>query len=88
MKDRSLKVRLFIEKQLSQDLDIALSANQAKYLFKVMRLNIGQIITVFDGKTGEYEARIREKGIRTGKICILKKTKTLIVPPRLQLRAE
>ena len=54
MRDRSVKVRLFIKGELSQGLHIALSSDQAKYLFKVMRLNVGQQISIFDGKSGEY----------------------------------
>ena len=47
MVDRSSKVRLFIREELSQNIDIALSEDQAKYLFKVMRLNEGQSIKIF-----------------------------------------
>ena len=75
MKDRSQKVRLFIEQDLYSGLDITLSSNEAKYLFKVMRLNVGQVVRVIDGKTGEYEARILEKGTKTGKIHVEKKRK-------------
>ena len=83
--DRSKRVRLFIEEELSLDLDIALSVDQAKYLFKVMRLNVGQVIMVLDGKTGEYEAEIRERGARNGIIRVRKKNMNVRKPADLWL---
>ena len=77
MINRSTKVRLFIKEPLFINLHITLSSDQAKYLFKVMRLNVGQFINVLDGKTGEYWAKICEKGTWTGKICVEKKYKDL-----------
>ena len=85
MRDRSVKVRLFIKGELSQGLHIALSSDQAKYLFKVMRLNVGQQISIFDGKSGEYYAQIIEKSARLGKICVGKKKKSVVIPPDLWL---
>ena len=44
--------------------------SKSSYLNKITYVNlrwigvIGQFITILDGKTGEYEARIIEKGIR------------------------
>tara|TARA_B100000902_G_C27283055_1_gene902899 strand:+ start:357 stop:1094 length:738 start_codon:yes stop_codon:yes gene_type:complete len=70
MIDRSERVRLFVNEEILLHLDIALSADQAKYLFKVMRLNVGQFVTIIDGKTGEYLAKIIQKSIRTGKIRV------------------
>ena len=67
MKDKSKKSRLFIEEDLYLGVDITLSPNQAKYLFKVLRLNVGQVVNVLDGKTGEYDAKIVEK-IADGKL--------------------
>ncbi len=83
--DRSKRVRLFIEEELSLDLDIALSVDQAKYLFKVMRLNVGQVIMVLDGKTGEYEAEIRERGACNGIIRVRKKNMNVRKPADLWL---
>ena len=85
MIDRSVKVRLFLQKKLSVESYITLSDDQAKYLFKVMRLNIGQNISVIDGNTGEYLAKIIEKNLRSGKIQIVKKLKGVLVPPDLWL---
>ena len=85
MIDRSVKVRLFSQNKISIGLDITLSSDQAKYLFKVMRLNIGQDISIIDGYTGEYLAKIVEKNPRFGKLRVVKKSKNIIVPPDLWL---
>ena len=83
--DRSVKVKLFLQEKISVGLDIALSSDQAKYLFKVMRLNIGQDISIIDGYTGQYLAKIVEKNLRFGKIHVIKKSKSVIIPPDLWL---
>ena len=85
MIDRSVKVRLFLKNKLSVGSFITLSDDQAKYLFKVMRLNIGQSISVIDGNTGEYLAKIIEKNVRSGKLQIVKKSKGVLLPPDLWL---
>ena len=82
---RSVNVRLFIKQELSLGLDIALSADQAKYLFKVMRLNVGQIITILDGKTGDYKAKIIEKNAQSGKISVEKRNSVVNKPLDLWL---
>jgi len=85
MIDRSVKVRLFLKNKLSVGSFITLSDDQAKYLFKVMRLNIGQNISVIDGNTGEYLAEIIEKNVSSGKLQIVKKSKGVLLPPDLWL---
>ncbi len=85
MRNRSTKVRLFIREELSPGLDIALSAHQAKYLFRVMRIKMGEVITILDGKTGEYEAKIVQKGIKFGKIRVGIKKANVQKPSNLWL---
>lgn len=85
MKDRSKLVRLFVKQDLTENLNIALTGDQARYLFKVMRLKIGQLLTVLDGKTGEYEARIIEKNKRAGIIHLVRKISEIKNPSDLWL---
>ena len=85
MMDQTNKVRLFIKETISLFANISLSPAQAKYLFKVMRLNVGQFLLVIDGTTGEYLAQIIEMGNKTGKIKICTKTKDLLPPLDLWL---
>ena len=78
MINRSTRVRLFIKEPLFINLHITLSSDQAKYLFKVMRLNEGHSIKIFDGSTGEYEGKILEKSTTSGKILVEKKDKEVL----------
>jgi 16S rRNA (uracil1498-N3)-methyltransferase len=50
--------RLFVANDLSGGGDIDLDAGQAHYLLHVLRLPEGAEILVFDGKNGEWQARI------------------------------
>ena len=82
---RSVKIRLFLESEISIALDIPLTSDQAKYLFKVMRLSTGQLISVIDGKTGEYTAEITKRNDKSGSIKIVSKIRDVVVPPNLWL---
>jgi len=57
-------IRLFFKESLSLNLISKLDKSQSHYLFKVMRINIGQSFSLFN-QTGEWEAKIKEinKGI-------------------------
>lgn len=51
-------VRLFIDTPLREGADVAASAGQAHYLAAVMRCAIGDCIRLFNGRDGEFAARI------------------------------
>jgi 16S rRNA (uracil1498-N3)-methyltransferase len=57
-------IRLFFKESLSLNLISKLDKSQSHYLFKVMRINIGQSFSLFN-QSGEWEAKIKEinKGI-------------------------
>ncbi len=57
-------IRLFFKESLSLNLISKLDKSQSHYLFKVMRVNIGQSFSLFN-QSGEWEAKIKEinKGI-------------------------
>ena len=52
------KPRLFIDTELVIDQEITLSKEQSHYIANVMRKDIGDEICVFDGKNGEFDAKI------------------------------
>lgn len=52
------KPRLFIDTELVIDQEINLSKEQSHYIANVMRKDIGDEICVFDGKNGEFDAKI------------------------------
>src|SRR5258708_1998700 len=53
-----LEARLFVEAELSSGGSAELSADQAHYLRAVLRLREGQVVALFNGRQGEFRARI------------------------------
>lgn len=52
--------RLFVPTDLMEGGPVALDEAQSKYLFKVMRLEIGDKVRVFNGRHGEWMAGVSE----------------------------
>ncbi len=79
------KIRLYIPQDLSSSAVAALSEAQSHYLKHVMRLLPGDSIRVFDGKTGEYEARLEEAGKKLYNVSRLAKTRDYAASPDIWL---
>jgi 16S rRNA (uracil1498-N3)-methyltransferase len=62
--------RLFVETDLEPGEAIALSREQVNYLINVMRLEDGDLILVFNGRDGEWRARIEITGKRQARLVI------------------
>lgn len=56
--------RLFVEAGLSARAEVACSSEQAHYLRHVLRAADGAALLVFNGRDGEWAARLRHKGKR------------------------
>jgi 16S rRNA (uracil1498-N3)-methyltransferase len=54
------KVRLFVEAPLGQALRLSPGEGQAHYLLHVMRARVGDRLSLFNGRDGEWLARIAE----------------------------
>ena len=52
------KTRLFIQKQISQNLMIYIKEKQHHFLKNVLRAKLNDIIIVFDGMTGEWNSQV------------------------------
>ena len=52
------KPRLFVDAALASGEMVALEPSQSNYLGNVLRLTAGETILVFNGRDGEWEARI------------------------------
>src|SRR5437588_6721351 len=50
--------RLFVDAPLSAGQTVALERNQSNYLGNVLRLSAGEAVLVFNGRDGEWQARI------------------------------
>jgi 16S rRNA (uracil1498-N3)-methyltransferase len=53
-------VRLFVDAALGEGARVAASDGQAHYLLRVMRAGIGDRVLLFNGRDGEWRARIAE----------------------------
>jgi 16S rRNA (uracil1498-N3)-methyltransferase len=57
---RGTKVRLFVEERLTEDGDVSLTGKPAHYLTHVMRLGAGDSLRLFNGRDGEWRARLEQ----------------------------
>ena len=63
MRERPVRApRLFVEVELRAGGKLALAADAAHHAARVLRLREGDAVTLFDGRGGEYEARLYMPG--------------------------
>ncbi|GGH35011.1 ribosomal RNA small subunit methyltransferase E [Cribrihabitans marinus] len=62
-----------------------MTREQAHYLFGVMRLTVGAPVALFNGRDGEWLARVAEAGKRGGVLDCVEQTAPLRMPPDLWL---
>jgi len=67
--------RLLVREPLSEGASVDLDAGQANYLGNVMRLGVGSELLVFDGKSGEWLARITEAGKKRMTLAVERRTR-------------
>jgi 16S rRNA (uracil1498-N3)-methyltransferase len=79
------KTRLFVDHPLALGNRVSLSQPQAHYLFGVMRLAVGDAVSLFNGIDGEWRGEIVVAGKRKGELECTELTKPLQMPPDLWL---
>lgn len=79
------KVRLHITGPLKPGQPAAVTRDQAHYLSGVMRLSAGDTLTVFDGASGAWRARIVEASKRGGLLEVESQVAAQRMPPDLWL---
>ncbi len=79
------KIRLYVDQALGAGQPVALNADQANYLFHVMRLARGAALLLFNGRDGEWRATVAETGKRGGILLCDAQTAPLRLPPDLWL---
>jgi len=67
--------RLFVRTPLSDGARVELDAGQANYLGTVLRLKEGAELLLFDGRSGEWLARIAEAGKKWMTLSVERKTR-------------
>jgi 16S rRNA (uracil1498-N3)-methyltransferase len=79
------RVRLYVEHDLALGQAVPLTADQAHYLFGVMRLAVGDSVLLFNGRDGEWRAAVQVAGKRGGVLACAAQTAPLRAPPDLWL---
>ncbi len=79
------RVRLYLDHPLAPGQTVPLSQPQANYLFNVMRLGPGAVVSVFNGRDGEWDAAVTDAGKRGGALTAVEQTRPLMMPPDLWL---
>lgn len=62
--------RLFVEADLAAGADVQLTREQANYLLNVLRLREGDAVHVFNGRHGEWSARLAARGRRDATLSV------------------
>ena len=73
--------RLYTEHAIAADRTVALSANQAHYLRNVMRAGPGETVTLFNGRDGEWAARISALGKKSGALMPGRRLRRQVAEP-------
>lgn len=84
MSDRP-KIRLYVDHPLQPGQTVDLSREQGNYLFNVMRQAPGDEVALFNGRDGEWRARVTEATKRGGTLTCEAQTAPLMAPPDLWL---
>jgi 16S rRNA (uracil1498-N3)-methyltransferase len=82
---KTAKIRLYVEQPLGQGQTVPLGRDQAHYLFGVMRQAVGDSVLLFNGRDGEWRARVTEAGKRAGALAVQDRTMPQRDPPDLWL---
>jgi 16S rRNA (uracil1498-N3)-methyltransferase len=72
--------RLFVESPLRAGLQVALASAQANYLRNVLRLKAGAEILVFNGRDGEWRARLELAGKKALRLAVGEQTRGQTAP--------
>lgn len=78
-------IRLHLRPDLLAGARLALDPDQTRYLLTVMRQPIGAELLVFNGRDGEWRARIAEAGKRTAVLELVDRTRPQTAGPDLEL---
>lgn len=79
------KVRLYVDQPLGKGQTVPLTREQAHYLFGVMRLGPGAVLTLINGLDGAWDAGVTEAGKKGGVLTCQDQTAPQQMPPDLWL---
>lgn len=79
------KTRLYVDHPLGQGQSVPLSREQSHYLFGVMRLGEGDVLTLINGRDGAWDATVLRAGKKGGELTCEVQTAPLQMPPDVWL---
>ena len=79
------RIRLYVDHPLGAGQSVPVTADQAHYLFGVMRLGIGGVVILFNGRDGEWRAEVTAAGKRGGVLLCAEQWRGVQMPPDLWL---
>ncbi len=82
---KAAKVRLYVDQPLAEGQSVLLSREQAHYLFGVMRLGVGDVVTLFNGRDGAWRGALVEISRKAGLAVCDTQTGPQIDPPNVWL---
>ena len=78
-------IRLFVDGDLREGDELAIGSDQTHYLANVMRLKAGDELLLFNGRDGEWRARLAGLAKRGAKLALVGQERPQILPPDLDL---
>lgn len=78
-------IRLYVTHDLAEGIAVPLDTKQVHYLKNVMRLGVGDVLSVFNGRDGEWRAAVAELGRSAGSLQAVARDRPQAVEPDLWL---
>ncbi len=75
------KTRLFVEDTLRMGDQLTIDGDQAHYLLRVMRASEGDVVALFNGRDGEWAARITALAKKTVTLEVTQQLRDYLPPP-------
>lgn len=82
MADKNIQTRLYVTADLAPGAALALDRDRAHYLGNVLRLKPGAAIALFNGRDGEFAARIDALGKGRASATVAERLRPQPAPPR------
>jgi len=77
--------RVFVDEDLRAGAEIALDKGTSHYLISVLRLSTGAELRIFNGRGGEWRARLSKAGRKSAAITLEAQTREQLAAPDLHL---
>ena len=78
---KNSKIRLYVDGSISKEQEILFNKDQSHYLYKVMRLKIGDTLDIFNGHDGAWKVKLIEIGKKNTWGIVHEQTQIQLNPP-------